>query len=193
MEWLLNRWRGTGVLFASVSGVNIYAMYIAVAVGIASTWYWGCIAAIAFRIGESITWGKWVGSLCHPEDVNDSVINSKKGTGFPYIHQTAELFVKQTEDYKLYCQTALFIRGIYWWLPVLVVMTLAGVISWWYVGIGGLIAGIGFPVACEIGKRWRYTLQSRWLSMSQGWENQEVVYGAIQTTLVTTPVILAVI
>ena len=82
---------------------------------------------------------------------------------------------------------------MYWWVPVLVVMALAGVISWWYVGIGGLIAGLGFPVACEIGKRWKYTLQSRWLNMSQGWENQEVVYGIIQTALVTLPVIVAVI
>ena len=190
MEWLLNRWRGTGVIFASVTGTQIYAVYIAIMVGMVSAWYWGVLAGLAFIAGESMSWGKWVGYLTSYEAPED--ITNVKGSGFPYIHQTAELFVKQTEDYRLYCQTALFIRGMYWWVPVLVVMALAGVISWWYVGIGGLIAGIGFPVACEIGKRWKYTLQSRWLNMSPGWENQEVVYGIIQTTLVTLPVIVVV-
>ena len=191
MEWLLNRWRGTGVIFASVTGTQIYAVYIALMIGMVSVWYWGLLAGAVFMVGEGMTWGKWVGYLSEPNQ--EPQLENKKGTGFPYIHQTAELFIKQTEDYRLYCQTALFIRGVYWWVPVLVVMALAGVISWWYVGIGGLIAGVGFPVACEIGKRWKYTLQSRWLNMSQGWENQEVVYGIIQTALVTLPCILRTI
>lgn len=188
MEPILNRWRGTGVIFAFVTGTQIYAVYIALMIGIVSTWYWGLLAGVVFMVGESMSWGKWVGYLTSndaPEDVGNT-----KGSGFPYIHQTAELFVKQDKNYRRYCQIALAIRGVYWWVPVLVVMALAGVISWWYVGIGGLIAGVGFPVACEIGKRWKYTLQSKWFSMSPGWENQEVVYGIIQTTLVTIPCLI---
>ena len=188
MEWLLNRWRGTGLIIGPVSGVNIYMGYVVLMMALASTWYWGIAAGVAFRLGESMTWGKWIGYLTDEQPVEQ--LSSNKGKGFPYIHQTAELIVKQEEDYETYCQVALMIRGVYWWLPVLVVMWLAGIVNAWFIVVGALTAGVGFPLACEIGKNWKYTLQSRWLNMSPGWENQEVVYGMIQTLLVTVPVLL---
>ena len=44
--------------------------------------------------------------------------------------------------------------------------------------------GMAFPIACEIGKRITFTrtydLKFIKLSFSQGWENQEVVYGIFQ-------------
>ena len=48
MEWLLNRWRGTGVIFASVTGTQIYAAYIALMIGMVSVWYWGLLAGAVF-------------------------------------------------------------------------------------------------------------------------------------------------
>ena len=46
------------------------------------------------------------------------------------------------------------------------------------------LLGIAFPIACEIGKRIKfnktYDLKFIKLSFSQGWENQEVVYGLFQ-------------
>ena len=191
MEGLLNRWRGTGKILGPVTGVQIYTIYIVGMVWLASTWYWGITAGLAFMIGESMSWGKWVGYLTSENAPKD--VGNIKGSGFPYIHQTAELIVKQTENYRKYCQVSLGIRGVYWWLPVLSVMYLAGVVSWWYVVIGSVVAGAGFPVACELGKNWKYTLQSRWLNMHPGWENQEVVYGLVQMLLVTVPVIVKVI
>ena len=46
------------------------------------------------------------------------------------------------------------------------------------------LLGIAFPIACELGKRITFTktydLKFIKLSFSQGWENQEVVYGLFQ-------------
>ena len=63
MEWLLNRWRGTGVIFASVTGTQIYTVYIVILVEMVSAWYWGLLAGAVFMVGEGMTWGKWVGYL----------------------------------------------------------------------------------------------------------------------------------
>ena len=50
--------------------------------------------------------------------------------------------------------------------------------------MAGVLLGIAFPIACEIGKRLTFTktydLKFIKLSFSQGWENQEVVYGLFQ-------------
>lgn len=126
-----------------------------------------------------MTWGKWVGSLCHPEDITEAVINSKKGTLFPFIHQCAEFFIKQTDNYKLYCQTALFIRVIYFFLFVFICFYAAGITSLLTSIISVIIIGVGFPIACEISKYATYTKAFWKLSFSRGWENQEVIYGAI--------------
>ena len=79
---------------------------------------------------------------------------------------------------------ALILRGIYWWLPVYMVMAAFGVISWYVAVIAGLVLGLAFPLACELGKRWKfervYDLKFIKLSFSRGWENQEIVYGAMQ-------------
>ena len=46
--------------------------------------------------------------------------------------------------------------------------------------IATLLLGIGFPIACLLGKKWKYTNKIGILSFSRGWENQEIIYGLIQ-------------
>ena len=188
MEPLLNRWRGTGLIIGPVAGVHVYALYVAIVVGLVSTWYWGLLAAGMFLMGESFSWGKWVGYLT--SENGEVEYDNKTGRSFPYIHYIANGIVDQEMNYRLYCQVALAIRGLVWWLPVLAVLGVAGVFPWWLVLVNGVVAGIGFPVACEIGKRWQYTLQSRWLNMSPGWENQEVVYGVMHFLVFTLSIVL---
>ena len=43
-----------------------------------------------------------------------------------------------------------------------------------------VVLGIGFPIACELGKRWDYNKKFGILHLSRGWENQEVIYGLMQ-------------
>ena len=73
---------------------------------------------------------------------------------------------------------------MYWWLPVYSVLAAFGVISWYCAVMAGIGLGIAFPIAAEIGRRIKferiYDLKFIKLSFSPGWENQEIVYGAIQ-------------
>ena len=46
MEILLNRWRGTGVIFYNIKGVHIYALYLGLLVWFLSNYLYGLIARI---------------------------------------------------------------------------------------------------------------------------------------------------
>ena len=200
MEPLLNRWRGTGIIFKNITGTQIYAFYYFMLFSYLTKWYLGIMVAILFMLGEGFSWGKWVGYLTS-EDGKIEVEN-KKGSGFPYIHQVANFIVPQTENYLWYCRTALFIRGLYWalliYLPLIkgedIVNIFIYVINstellhldyvvlpdyvtlYEYITIS-LVWAISFPLACWLSIKWYINYQSKYLNLSQGWEMQEVYYG----------------
>ena len=190
MEILLNRWRGTGVIFWKIKGVQIYALYLGLFIGFSSTYYYGSLASLLFLIGESFAWGKWVGSLCHPENITYEVKNSKCGKSFPYIHYMANYIQNQDENYKLYCQIALAIRGFIWWSPIMILIGYIGLLDWYTVLLNTIVISIGFPIACIIGKNIDITYNSKYLNLSKGWENQEVVYGIIQFVCITLTILI---
>ena len=190
MEILLNRWRGTGVIFWKIKGVQIYALYLGLLIGFLSTYYYGLLTSLLFIIGESFAWGKWVGSLCHPENITDEVKNSKCGKSFPYIHYMANYIQNQDKDYKLYCQIALAIRGFIWWSPIMILIGYIGLLDWYAVLLNTIILSIGFPIACIIGKNIDISYNSKYLNLSKGWENQEVVYGIIQFVCITLTILI---
>ena len=151
----------------------------------------GLFAGLLFLLGESMGWGKWVGYIV--SDDKDRVINynDKEGTKFPFIHQTANFFSNEKEDYLEYCETALFFRGIYYWLPLFSFITYLGLLDIMTSLISLTILAIGFPLACHIGRRMSITYKSRFISLSRGWENQEIVYGAIQFCCITLTLLLS--
>lgn len=181
---ILNRLRGTGDLIkigkVSLTGVMVYAMYLLILIGLVTEWYYGVSFALMFLIGESYAWGKWVGYLVDYEDEHTPEYDSKVGKGFPYIHYMANYIVSEKSNYELYCQVALALRGLVWWLPTYAVLGVAGLISWIEVSVIGLILGVGFPAACYVGSKWEYEAKFGVLEFKRGWENQEVVYGLIQ-------------
>jgi hypothetical protein len=77
---------------------------------------------------------------------------------------------------------------------VYLVVAAFGVISWYVAVIAGLVLGLMFPIAAELGKRWKfervYDLKFIKLSFSRGWENQEIVYGAIQFVCITLTILI---
>lgn len=183
IEAVLNRWRGTGDLFSiskiKITGTMVYALYMFVVVTLLSTWYYGIGTAVLFLAGESYAWGTWVSYLCYPDN-HEKEYTSKVGRGFPYIHYVANTLVHQEKDYKKYCQVALTLRGLYWWLPIYLLLAFAGVISYTAAIVAGLILGVGFPIACELGRRLKLNVDKKYLQITNSWENQEVVYGAMQ-------------
>ena len=190
MEILLNRWRGTGVIFWKINGVQIYALYLGLFIGFLSTYYYGLLTSLLFLIGESFAWGKWVGSLCHPENITDEVKNNKCGKSFPYIHYIANYIQNQDKDYKLYCQIALAIIGFIWWSPIMILIGYIGLLDLYTVLLNTIILSIGFPIACTIGKNIDISYNSKYFNLSKGWENQEIIYGIIQFVCITLTILI---
>lgn len=194
---LLNRWRGTGAIITignfKLIGNIIYALYIAGIVGctyVLTVGGWisagyGIIAGILYIIGESFAWGKWVGHLTHYEGEGKHDYTNDDGRSFPYIHYITQFIVKQEVNYTRYCEVALAIRGLFWWLPLMVMLWLIGLVQVYALIVGLIVLAIGFPIAAYIGNMIHIEFKSRYLNMSRGWENQELVYGLFHWMVLT--------
>lgn len=189
LQVLLNRWRGTGAIVTigkfRLIGNIIYALYIAGIVGCAYAltfggWIsvgYGLLGGILYILGESFAWGKWVGHLTDYDGVGKPDYDNDDGRSFPYIHYIAQAIVKQENDYTTYCEIALAIRGLFWWLPLLILLVIIDLISWYQVAFSSIFLAVGFPVACYLGTLLKVEYKSKYLNLSRGWENQEVFYG----------------
>ena len=208
---VLNRLRGTGVIkhFGTLKVMNkeieikfvgnhLYGLWIALVLGIATMNAWlGISIFVAYLIGEAKGWGEWVGSLTRHEPWDEQMLQGNykddEGKTFPFIYQITNFFIKekidgtfeeQCKQYRKHATLALILRGMYWWLPVYLVLVAFGVINFTEAFAITTLLGIAFPIAAEIGRHWKFTrtydLKFIKLSFSQGWENQEVVYGLFQ-------------
>ena len=220
---ILNRFRGTGVIkhFGTLKmfnkeievkfvGNHLYGLWIALVLGVATMNAWlGLAVLVAYLVGEAKGWGEWVGSLSRVEPWTEELLQGdytdNEGKTFPFIHQISNFFIKEKIDgtfeqrankYRMYATLALILRGIYWWLPVYLVLALFGYISYEIAIVVSIGLGIAFPLAAEIGRRITFTrlydLKFIKLSFSPGWENQEIVYGALQGAVLWS-IILGVI
>lgn len=173
---------------------HVYGLYLALIIGLLAMNVWaGLTVLVAYLVGESKGWGEWVGALTRWETKDKEWLqrqyDDEEGWGLPFIHNIANSICKEQIDgtleekliqYNKYAITALVIRGMLWWGLVYGVMAAFGVISGLTAVIATVLLGIGFPVACELGKRWDYNKKFGILSFSRGWENQEIVYGLMQ-------------
>ena len=179
-------------------GNHLYGLWIALVLGLATMNAWlGLAVFIAYLVGESKGWGEWVGSLTRVEPWDKALIElvyrDDEGKTFPFIYQIANFLIKeridgtfeeQCKQYRKHATLALMLRGFYWWLPVYLVLAAFGVIGLGVAVICAVGLGIAFPLAAAIGREIEferiYNLKFIKLSFSPGWENQEIVYGAIQ-------------
>lgn len=208
---ILNRLRGTGVIkhFGTLMvfsksikinfvGNHLYGLYIAILLGFLTMNLWvGLCVLIAYLIGEAKGWGEWVGTLTRHEPWDEAMLQRNyldaEGKTFPFIHQIANFIIPEkiegtfetrAKQYKHYATLALALRGFYWWSFVYFTLAIFQVIQYQEALIISILLGVAFPIACELGKRWKFTktydLKFIKLSFSQGWENQEIVYGLFQ-------------
>lgn len=184
LEAILNRLRGTGDVLRvgnfRVTGIMLYALYLMIVVSFVAEWYYALAFGVLFVAGESYAWGKWIGFLVDYENKHGPEYDSKVGKGFPYIHYIADVFAPETRNYKLYCQTALAIRGFFWFAPIYGLLYYIGLINTTETIALITILSIGFPIACYVGRNWDYNNKIGVLEFKRGWENQEIVYGAMQ-------------
>lgn len=194
MEIFLNRWRGTGIIFYiskfAITGTMIYSLYVFILISILSNPIYGVVATILFLAGESLAFGKWVGYLTYPENYNKEQFEAnKKGSNFPFIHQTANYFINQSNPYK-YSILALSIRGLYWWLPLYLLFAYIGLINYIEAIAIGILLGIGFPIACILSRKFTFRFNYKYLVCTDNWHRQELIYGFFQSLCVTFSVFL---
>lgn len=173
---------------------HVYGMYLGLIVGLLTmNVYAGLAVLAAYLVGESKGWGEWVGSLTRHEPWDDRMLQGnyldEEGKTFPFIYQISNFFIKekidgtfkeQCEQYRKHATLALTLRGMYWWGLVYGVIAWFGLINLYEYAAIVAILGIGFPIACEIGKMITSNGKIWKIEWSQGWENQELVYGLIQ-------------
>lgn len=173
---------------------HVYGLYLALVTGLLATSVWAGLAVlVAYLVGESKGWGEWVGALTRWETKDEEWLQQQykdnEGVGFPYIHQIANTIAKERiegtleeklKQYHKYATLALTLRGVFWWGLVYGVMAVFGIISGITAVVATVLLGVGFPIACELGKRWNFNKKFGILSFSRGWENQEVIYGLMQ-------------
>ena len=200
---LLNRWRGTGAIATigkfRLIGNIIYALYIAGIVGCAYAltfggWIsvsYGLLAGLLYIAGESFAWGKWVGHLTDYDGVGKPDYDNDDGRSFPYIHYIAQAIVKQEVNYTRYCEVALTIRGFFWWFPLMTLLILIGLANVWIAIVGLVVLSVGFPIAAYIGNMIKIEYRSKYLNMSRGWENQELVYGFFHWIVISSTLLLS--
>lgn len=182
----------------SFVGNHLYGLWIASVLGLATMNIWvGLCVLIAYLIGEAKGWGEWVGTLTRHEPWDEAMLQRNyldaEGKTFPFIHQIANFIIPEkingtfetrAKQYKHYAILALAIRGFYWWSFVYFTLAIFQVIQYQEALIISILLGVAFPIACEIGKRITFTrtydLKFIKLSFSQGWENQEAIYGLFQ-------------
>lgn len=192
IEMILNRYRGTGDIFAigslKITGVMLYAAYLGLLIGFLSEWYYGLLVVGLFLAGESYAWGTWISFLCYPEN-HEKEYDSKVGRGFPYIHYIANSITNQYKDYKLYCEVALAIRGLFWWIPIILLLSYVNLIPIWFIFVSALGLSLGFPVACYLSTIWNFEYTSKFISIKGNWEKQEIIYGLFHFLFLTAPLI----
>lgn len=173
---------------------HVYALYLALIVGLLTMNAWaGLLVFIAYLVGESKGWGEWVGALTRWETKDEEWLNKQyvdnEGVGFPYIHKVANAITKEKiegtleerlDQYDRYAKVALTLRGMFWWGLVYGIAAVFGVVSAIEAVIIIVALGVGFPIACWLGKKLKYEGSVGVIHFSRGWENQELVYGLMQ-------------
>ncbi len=179
MFTLLNRLRGTYGVYAKINGLILSFLFYLYTTDLHTSLALG----VCYVIGESFGWGKWIGGVYSKYELPATVeiISDKEGRRNG-IHYLASLIVPETENYYLYCLTALSIRGFYWFSITLLPLVIGGYISiFLYLSLATLL-GVGFPLSVELARlsEEKFSFSSKYLSVVGFWEHSEVAYGLMQ-------------
>ena len=173
---------------------HVYGLYLALVFGLLSMNVWAGLAVlVAYLVGESKGWGEWVGALTRWETKDEEWLqrqyDDEEGWGLPFIHNIANFVFKEKiegtledrlKQYHKYATLALMLRGMFWWGLVYGTASIFGIVSVLEAVVLTVALGIGFPVACWLGKKMDFSRKYGILHLSRGWENQELVYGVMQ-------------
>ena len=166
MFWILNRLRGQYAYFAKVNAL-VVALLIFAFLG---NFYLAIICGLGYLLGEAKGWGVWVGALITHSDFKDERENR-------FIERIAARFFEPKTHWLAYCRLCLAIRGLIWWLPVFVPLLFVGVYG---APLLAVALAVGFPLACELGYRTKFSFAFKKFEVKTAWARQELFYGAMQ-------------
>ncbi len=191
---ILNRLRGSDLRRFFISYSKISRLLVGGIVGyLIKPDYQGIIIGIIlYAIGESFGWGKWLATCIDGE----KRFNEKEGRTKIFnfyvwdgIHHITNLFIPEIKNHILYSKVALIIRGMYWWLPLLLYACYYNVITHIvYSVLISLLFGICFVCSISIAKiikfRILYIMKKDNSETDHIWEKSEIIYGLFQGILI---------
>jgi len=194
---VLNRWRGSRMdqligsdLWFIKNGAPVAAVgLMLIVVGLTQDWLIGFLAGLAYFGGETFGWAKWVRSAPFwwtdwQKQYNRNWLARETGKSSG-IHQIANFFFKETEDFTNYAILALILRGIWWWAPFYTVLAFFNVVSVSIAIIATIAMGLLFPVCYYIGGK-LHEVDSLRNSIFFGiyMNNAEKIYGFAQGVII---------
>lgn len=136
-----------------------------------------CILGIVTYIfGECFGWGKWIGSIINREPqyhIDQNKIEIFGVTIWDGIHHLANLFINEGVNYLFYSRLALFIRGLYWWVPVFGVFWFFDLCDLEKMMTLSVVIAVFFPLSFEIARKVK-------IFGFNIWERGEIIYGGLQ-------------
>lgn len=188
MFTILNRLRGTKAYMAKViSLIIIGGVFFA-----SGSWTLSIAMGIGYLAGESMGWGKWIGGIMGGDvKATEAQLLEKEGTKNG-IHWLANKIYPQDKFYLKYCETALALRGLLWWTPVLLPLLVLGYVNVGIFLLAVLVLGLMFPLSVVIAN-WtttKFNYSNSWFGMTGAWEHAEVWYGIGQDLVLIALIII---
>lgn len=146
-------------------GTKNYLVVVPVLLAAAATylvtgnWVASFIVGALFLAGESYGWTKWLvgipgkfsdGRQLAQEWFNTNYAHDRTGykAGYAYI---LDLIVDQRKNYRAYCLLGGFLRGIWWFVPVMAAFWWFGIATQVEAVVGSVLLGIGYPLCYWLG------------------------------------------
>lgn len=165
MFWVLNRLRGQYSYFAKINALIVALLIFA----LYGNFFVAIVCGLGYLLGEAKGWGVWIGALTsHGADKGE-----RESRGIEWL---AGRFISRTH-WLAFCRVCLFIRGLLWWLPVFVPLAFAGIYG---APLLAVLLAAGFPLACELGYRTKFSFAFKSFEVKTAWARQELFYGAMQ-------------
>ncbi len=132
------------------------------------------LSMLGTYIGESFGWGKWIGQISNggPSPYN------KEGRKYG-IHFLANLLANEMKYPRVYAWLALWLRGIYWFLPALAPLYAFNVLNLGQYLAGSVIIGFGFGTSFLVAAYLPKVLTKR-VTPDGYWHLGETLYGIWQ-------------
>lgn len=138
-----------------------------------------------YMLGENWGWGKWVGGIVTYHHAGEkaaawAIENNSDDT--LWIHSVVSRMLNPAADPLNYCLAALFLRGLYWWLPLFSFFAYVDPGRWTAYVFAMIAMAAAFPVSVYYSNRFdfEFMIEDAMTPTERYWANGEFLYGWLQ-------------